>query len=92
MTQEKTAAAGRAAAQQAREQRATRHRQQGVQEVAGEIRSQMAGISPTVAAQHGPALDPTQGFDFVPGARPSDLPQPGEAPGGAEADDRTSAI
>lgn len=46
------------------------------------MQSQIAGLSPEIAASMGAPLDPTAGFDFAEGARPTDLPQPGDTPGG----------
>jgi len=84
MSQQKTAQAGRQAANQAREQRAASRSQASAQAAAADVRANMAGISPTAASSAGPALDPTKGYSFVPGARPADLPMPGSAPGGVE--------
>jgi len=68
--------------QQSREARRVRSVQRGVQDTAADILHQAGAISPTAAASLGAPMDPSQGFDFDPAARPSDLPMPGATPGG----------
>ena len=81
MSTEKTRQAGAEAAQTARAQKTRRSH---VQQTASEIQSTVPGISPEVASSMGAPLDPTGGYSFAKGARPVDLPMPGQVPGGGE--------
>jgi hypothetical protein len=84
MTQQRTTQAGHQAAQNARENKAQLRTQATAQGAASDVIAQMKGISPTAAASVGPAIDPSQGYNFAPNSRPVDLPMPGSAPGGMD--------
>lgn len=81
MSNEKVRQAGNEVARSARE----RHAQSNVQQTSTGIREAIGqGLSPQVAESLGAPLDPTKGYSFESDARPQDLPQPGDTPGGAE--------
>lgn len=72
-----------AANRMAAEARRRKSSQESAQDTAAQIRQQVANISPHAAESLGGALDPSKGYSLDPNARPSDLPEPGSAPGGA---------
>jgi len=78
-----TRQAGTVAAQAARDQHQQSTRpQQAAARRAQEVIDEAHLVSPEVAGSMGAPLDMTAGVSFEDGARPRDLPTPGEAPGG----------
>jgi len=79
MTTEKIRQAAGRQATQARQSQAERKIQQIAQGTAQEVRERVSNIT---GVPLGAPLDPSKGYSFDQGARPTDLPMPGEAPGG----------